>query len=376
MLFLLPLKKEFKLFLKCFTLTLCLGTSAMNAQILQDTASLNLIKRGIDSIYNMQSDYSELVYRKISRMYPEHPIVILYRGIMTYWENYPLLPSSPTSGQFEEDMRNCIKLSENKNNPSYEAEYLLADLCARGLLLTFYSNNGLNNEVFSLTTSTYKYIRRSFDFTKSYSDFFFFTGLYNYYREVYPKRHPLYKPFAILFPKGNRIKGLKDLQIAAQTSIMLKAESFSDLSYIYISYENNYQQALSFSKYLYELYPSNPEYLAEYIKNLLLLKNYNEAESLAISSASLSGHPFYKAQLLIINGIIQEKKYQNNTLAGQYYNRGIRDISNFGDYGNEFAAYAYFGLSRICDANGKKECRKMYRKQALKLADAKKINFD
>ncbi len=368
--------KKFKIFFKCTILIFCLGTSSINGQILQDTASLNLIKRGIDSIYNMQFTYSEQVYRKISQMYPEHPIVILFKGIQTYWENYPLLPSSSASKPFEKEMQSCISLCEKNNNPSYEAEFLLANLCARGLLLTFYANNELNNEVFPLTTSTYQYIRKSFDYTSYYSDFYFFTGLYDYYREVYPKMHPLFKPFALLFPKGSRIKGLKDLQIAAQNSIMLKAESFSDLSYVYISYENNYQQALSFSKYLYDLYPSNPEYLAEYIKNLLLIKNYDEAENLALSSEPQQANPFYKAQLLIFNGIIQEKKYHNNTLARQYYNRGIRDISNFGDYGNEFAAYAYFGLSRICDATKEKECKKIYRKQAFKLADVKKIDFD
>jgi hypothetical protein len=357
-------------------LLFCFSTAAIDAQILQDTASLNLIKKGADSIYNMQFTYSEEVYRKISKLYPEHPVVILFKGIMTYWENYPLILVSPARAAFEKEMRRCIELCEKNKNLSYESEYLLANLGARGLLLTFYADNDLKNEVFPLAKSTYRYVRRSFDFTSFYPDFFLFTGLYNYYREVYPKVHPVYKSMAFLFPDGNREKGLEDIQKAARSSILLKAESFSYLSYIYISYENNYQQALSFSKYLHELYPFNPEFLTDYIQNLLLMKEYDEAENLIISSATYENNSFYQAQLSVFKGIIQEKKYRDNKLAQQYYIKGIRDIEVFGAYGNEFAAYAYFGMSRISEVYGDKENKKNYHKQAMKLADKKNINFD
>jgi hypothetical protein len=129
-------------------LLFCFSTAAIDAQILQDTASLNLIKKGADSIYNMQFTYSEEVYRKISKLYPEHPVVILFKGIMTYWENYPLILVSPARAAFEKEMRRCIELCEKNKNLSYESEYLLANLGARGLLLTFYADNDLKMRCF------------------------------------------------------------------------------------------------------------------------------------------------------------------------------------------------------------------------------------
>jgi hypothetical protein len=116
--------------------------------------------------------------------------------------------------------------------------------------------------------------------------------------------------------------------------------------------------------------------MTEYIKNLLLVQNYDEAERLIMSTGPNDNNGYYQAQILILKGLIQEKKYHNNKLAEQYYNNGIRQISKSGAYGNEFAAYAYFGLSRISGAEGDKERRKNYRKQATKLADSKKIDFD
>ena len=112
------------------------------------------------------------------------------------------------------------------------------------------------------------------------------------------------------------------------------------------------------------------------IKNQLLLKQYDEAEELIRSSGVQSDNPFYQVQLTIFNGIIQEKKYHNLDQAGECYKNGITGISLFREYGNEFAAYAYFGLSRMSDANGDKRGKKIYRKKALELADFKKIDFN
>jgi hypothetical protein len=240
----------------------------------------------------------------------------------------------------------------------------------------FYADNDLSSEVTPLAANTYKYIRKAFNFPSVYSDFFFFTGLYNYYREAYPDAHPVYKALAFLFPKGNREKGLKELQLAAKNAIVLKAESTSFLSDICVSYENDYQQATDYSKSLHDLYPANIEYLAVYIKNLLLIRHYDDAESLILSSRNDTSNSFYRAQAMIFNGIIQEKKYNDREKAAQFYLQGVRDIALFGDFGNDFSSYAYFGLSRIYDLKGDKHYKKQYRKKALELANFKKINFD
>jgi len=369
------MKKSFKILIKCILLSSCLNTATVSAQILQDTASLNLIKKGVDCIYNRQFNCADEIYSKISEIYPKHPIVVLFNGIKTYWEYYPLTTTSAARVSFEEDMRCCIKLCEENSEPSNKAEILLANLCARALLLSFYADNALYADVLPLATSSYQYLRSSFDFTTAYSDFFFFTGLYNYYREAYPRVHSLYRPLAFFFPKGNRAKGVKELQ-AATNSIFLKAESFYFLSLIYISYENNFQQAFNYSKNLYELYPANLEYQAMYIKNLLLVKRYDEAERLMNYSGTDSIYSYYQAQRSIFNGILQEKKYHDYKLAQKFYVTGAREIANFGDFGNDFAAYAYFGLSRISEANGDKYYKKIYRKKATELAYSKKLNFD
>jgi len=357
-----------------FSLSLC--SAPLTGQILQDTAVLDLVRKDIDCIYNLQFDDAREIYSEITRSYSGHPIVSLLKGMMIYWENYPLLPASPEHVTFEKELRQCIKLSETNKNPVYDAEYLLADLCARGLLLTFYSDNELVMEVIPLTISTYKYLRRSFDYCSVYSDFEYFTGVYNYYREAYPKAYPVYKSLAILFPPGDEVKGIMQIKSAALNSVALRAESYFLLSWIYLNFENKYPEGLYYCKTLHEKYPENLLYLAIYIKNLLLIKQYDDAEKLVLVLPEEPENKFFEAQLNIFKGILREKKYSDNTLAQQYYNNGIGEISPFGDYGNEYAAYAYYGLSRLSETNGEKHASKIYRREANKLGDFKKLNFD
>lgn len=353
-----------------------MSISCLNGQVLRDTATLRMIKKCVYCTYNSQFAEARDIYSRISNKYPAHPVLNLLNGMRIYWENYPLVTSSAARSIFEKELHNCIELCEKKHNANDETEFLLMNLCARGMLLLFYADNGLSMEVIPLAGSTYQYIRRAFDYPDSYSDFAFFTGLYNYYREAYPEAHPVYKALSFMFPKGSKSKGLKELQKAARNSIVLKAESSTFLSGIMISFENNYDSATIYSKSLHELYPSNPQYLADYIKNMLLVKNYDEAEKLINDSEKGLNNSFCRAVHTIFNGIVQEKKYHDFEKAKKYYFEGARDISLFGDYGNDIKSYAYFGLSRLSDDKDGKHIKRTYRKKAMDLSSYRKLTFD
>jgi hypothetical protein len=359
----------------CLAAILIFGTQA-KTQILQDSTSVNRIKKCIGYIYNFQFRQAGELFEKIDQDFPDHPATLVLRGLLTYWENYPLLPTSAACNSFEKDLKDCILMCEKKHNPDYDAEYLLTSLCARGFLLLFYSDNDLSVEVFPLVTSSYQNVRRSYNFTSYFPDFYFFTGLYDYYREAYPDAYPIYEALAILFPRGDKAKGLKSIINAARNSIFLKAESYLFLTTIYQCYENNFSQATYYSKSLCELYPQNPEYRSEYIKNLLLEKKYNEAEEIMLNPRSANSNSYYSAQLDVFSGIIQEKKYHDFNKAEQYYNKGIRNISLYGDFGNNYTSFCYFGLSRISEIKGESQYKRSYRKLALKLVEFRKINFD
>lgn len=349
--------------------------SLSRSQILTDEKSLTLVKELTDYIYNLQFDEGDVVFKKIRKMYPDHPAVLLLNAIITYWKNFPLTAASPGRYSFEADLRACIKSCENINS-SAKAEILLTNLSARGLLLLFYSDNKLTWEVMPLAAGTYKYLRDAFGYKNSYDDFYYFTGLYNYYREAYPEAHPIYKSFAFIFPRGDKVSGLKELGIASESSIFLKAESSSFLSYIYQNYEKDFRQAAYHTRRLKERYPGNGQYLLGYIKNLLLEAKYEETEAELLKSASFEKNLYFRASFNILEGILKEKKYKDLASAEKLFLQGIRDIRQYGDYGSEFTSYAYFGLSRISAAKGDAKQERIYRNLARDHTDFWDINFD
>lgn len=361
-------------FLTCICLIGTINFHSIHAQILRDSASLKLVRQAISSIYSMHFSDAEKISKKINDTYPGHPVVMLLQGMTIYWKNYPVTSTSPARTSFEDLLHNCIRKCETYK-PEDEAEFLLATLCARGMLLIFYSDNNLNSKVFSLAKNSYKYLRRSFDFTAYYPDFYFFTGLYHYYREAYPEAHPFYKPLLVIFPRGDKVKGMKELQIASEKSIFLKSEASDFLSSNYKYYENNFSRASYFSKILFDAYPSNMEYRTDCIENLLLDGKYDEAEKLIVS-ADPNNNSYFISQLKIFRGILDEKKYLDMNKATVEYSEGIKEMSLYGDYGSQYAAYAYFGLSRISGRNNDPANQKSYRKKALELTDFSKVNFD
>ena len=357
-------------------MSIFIGISASNAQILQDSVSMKLIKKNIDCIYNLEFENARELNKKILKSYPEHPVVYLLKALSTYWKNYPMLYTNPARISLEEDLRHCIRLSERNRNTTYKAEYLLSNLCARGLLIKFYDDNNLVMKVIPLAISTYKYMRQTFLYASECTDLYYYTGVYNFYRESYPEVYPAYKPLVLLFPAGDMKSGLKQLNTSAINAVVLRGESYFLLTMIYLNFENKYQEALHYSRPLHEMYPDNVLYFAQYLKNLLLLKKYDEAEKLIIASLKETENRYFQAQLNIFKGILLEKKYHNNVLAQQYYNSGISRISPFGTYGNEYIAYAYFGLSRISYSINDMTNGKKFREKASKLGDYKKMTFD
>jgi hypothetical protein len=340
---------------------------SLKAQIFTDTTVMRHIRKGIDYTYNLHFKEAHSEADEIRRMYPDHPVNLVFRAIIMYWEKYPLTPSSAGSSDFEEMLHSCIELCEKNYKVEHDAEILLTDMSARGMLLLYYSDNGLSRKIIGMAGSTYHYLKRCFGYTSVSPDFYFFTGLYKFYREEYPEIHPIYRPIASLFPKGNKAEGIKELEISSVKSVFLKADSYSFLTWIFTNFEKDFPRAIGYIKTLSELYPENYSFSVTYINNLILSKRYDEAENLIHSISGKMTNQFMLAQTDIMNGILQENKYKNPEAARVCYEKGIGRLSGYGAIGNEFSALGYEGLSRICGSEGDQQGMKKNHRKADEL---------
>lgn len=352
-------------------------TNTANAQLLQNPVTYAKIKSGVDHIYNYEFAEAESVYRYLKSRYPNHSVPYLIKGLIIYWQHFPITPDSPYSSAFIEMLGKSYSLAEQRyREDENDAESLLAGLGAAGLLLLYYADNGLSRNVLSLAPQTLRFVMRSFDFTGEYYDFYFITGLYNYYIEAYPDAHPVYKPIAIFFPRGDKKLGLQQLRLASDSSLFLKAESNSFLAGIYQSFEFKPVTACVYSKKLTDRYPDNTEFRTDYIRDLLIIKDYNRAEKILNDIPNPSDNIYMQAKIEILKAILYEKKYNDDRTAGRLYRSGIRTAEKYKDFGHEYSAYAYFGLSRISERANKLKETKKYRKIARDMATYEHVNFD
>jgi len=200
--------KAGKIFLLLLSL-ICL-TGRAKGQVLQDTQVYNQLKKGVFNIYNFQTEEATQISRYIEKKCGACALSYLYKGMEIYWKYFPLTPGSKNAETFENYLEQGISLAQAKlkENES-DAESLLSAMGSAGLLLLFYADNGLSGKVISLAPKTYQWVMKSFEFTDKYKDFYFITGLYNYYREAYASAHPIYKSVLVFFPHGNKKLGLQ-----------------------------------------------------------------------------------------------------------------------------------------------------------------------
>jgi hypothetical protein len=320
----------------------------IKAQMLYDTAAIDQVSRSISHIYNSEFDLAEKVIDSINSKYPGHPATYLLKGFLINWENYPLLPFSPARKSYESQLQTSFRIAEAEDGWSDNPEMLLISLCSRGLLMLLYSENKMSSELIPYVPTTYRGIRKAFEYTSVFADLCYYTGLYNYYREAYPEQHPIYKAVAFLFPHGDKEKGLEELIHTAENAILLGPEAYSILSWICIQYENDFQRALYFSETVFNQYPENPWFRAEYLKNLFLVKDYEKAEEIIRASSGIK-NAYFTCQLAIFKGLLQEKKYNDYVLAEDYYQKAVRCLEYYGPRGETFREFGTDGLERVED---------------------------
>ncbi len=354
-------------------------TISLTAQesILSDSVFMLRLKTEVDSIYNFQYKNSEKTYIELEEKHPDHAFTQLFYALMLYWKYFPITPESEYHDEYINRIENAILAAENildedKNN----TESIFFNLMSRMFIMQYYADNQMSSKVIPHLSRSYKMITSGFDLKEDMTDFYFTTGIYNYYSEAYPKAHPIYKPIAYFFPKGNIELGLQQLEYNWKNGSFLGTESLFFLIYINLNFEANYSAALHYLKPLNDSYPNNPLYISYRIKTLLMLKEYELASEYILKLKQMkTKNDYFLIVSEIYEAVILEKRNHNQTKAATKYAKAVQSLEKYGNYGNAYSSFAFYGLSRIYSEKDKKKAKE-YRKIADDLAVYPHINFD
>ncbi len=343
--------------------------------LMGDKVALDSMKKAIDFVYNFQFDKAENAIKKWKTPNANHPAFLLFHSVLSFWKNFPIGSKPKEYQAYIGNLYLLLKQAEKleKKFPK-NPEPLFYQLMGNLILARHQSEEGEYIKSVNAARKAYPFIKSGFQLNTTYPDFYFSTGLYNYYRIAFPENHPLYKPFTVFFPDGNKVQGLKELEIATQKSIFSKSEAFGFLGMIYLRDEFNVPMALKYSSQLFALYPDNWLYNIFYAECLLESKKTDLAEPIIEKLVARSD----LAALLggyYLKGLYDRQK-GNPDAAKWAFQKALQYAKSKDRLTKGYVSLCYLEMGKIAHEEGKKDWAQKYFKLALDNSTFKKVKTE
>lgn len=257
----------------------------------------SLVKAGVNQIYGIEFDKAEKTFDSVAKEYPTHPSGKFFKAMITWWRILLDLDNESMDDKFYDQLEECIDmcddiLDDNENN--VDAMFFKGgSLGFRGRLLAIresWFDAALDGkEGLALVFDAYKSNPKNIDIQLGF-------GIYHYYAEVIPQRYPAVKPFMVFFPKGDKVRGLKELENVAWNGRYARIESRYFLMTLNFQFEENMNEARKWGKLLLDDFPNNPNFQKYYGLTFVKENNYQEAAKIF--------REIYNRSLKVMPGII------------------------------------------------------------------------
>ncbi len=327
------------------------------------------VNKAIDHIYNLEFDQSEPIIRELENELGEHSGVYLLKAFDIYWKKKPFKYGSKEFDLFENYLKKAQSIAEGyleEDEDDIESSFFA--LSSHAYLAQLYVDNGENLQALSEAKTCYSYIKDGFDLVDKYPEFYFPCGIYNYYREKYPEENPFFKPFLWFFRSGDKAEGIRMLKIGAQKAVFTKVESNTYLFHIYLRYEGKPKQALPFAKKLFDDYPNNITFTANYIESLIFDKQLGKARPL-IDTLLNNEATYYQYIGYLFLGNYLEKVDKKYFAALNAYKKANVIGEKLEIRSPHMDSQIYCGMGRVYLKQDNKELAENYFKRTIKRAE-------
>lgn len=360
---------------KLFTVVLFLIAYYLPAQVFEAGHIQDLVKKGSDHIYNAAPDSAEYYIAKAEVFIPDHPVIPLMRAMTMLWSHIPII-SEEVFSKMEIQLDSAILLAKEKDPDLDEPEMIFFTMASYGILAEYYADQDYTMKAVGEANRAYGLMKKGFEIVDEHPEFLLTTGLYNYFREKYPERHPIYKPLLWFFRSGDMELGLKQLKAACTESFLTRVEAHVYLSYIYLRYEFDPKIAQKYLSELCSLYPNNYYAKAKYLESLANPTDFKNVPIDVIYSLITHESPYYKLAGYVFLGYFEEKIVKNHEKAEYAYRLGLeygQEIPNHGEY---FKSFGYLGLGRVLIQKNEKQEAEELLNLSLKYAETEQVESE
>jgi tetratricopeptide (TPR) repeat protein len=215
-------------------------------------------ERGIEFIYNLEFERAEKEFIELTHLRPRHPASHFFLAMVNWWRIMIDIKNEQYDEEFLDSLDRVVDLcdellAENENNVT--ALFFKGGSFGFQGRLRFHRDDWLAAANAGRQALPLVQIASASD--PNNFDIFLGTGIYNYYAEVIPELYPFVKPLLLFIPSGDKKKGIRQLQIAAEKGKYAGIEATYFLMTIYYQYEKDYAKALSIALELHERFPNN-----------------------------------------------------------------------------------------------------------------------
>lgn len=334
-------------------------------------ASRALLTTGLDQVYDLKFTEAENTFAQLDKLVPRHPAVDLLRGVSLFYQWFPARTSLPLqrtciqqlekAARKAEDWQQSLKKSGVDKAALPEAMFVYFTAEAMLAKISHYEHETM--ATIRHAKNAYPFVQKGKTYQQHYPDFYLSTGLYNFYRDVYPEIHPFYKTVAWVMTAGNKNLGLSQLQIATKQALFVRTEAILYLTHLLTDYENRPTEALPYLAQLTVRYPDNPYWYYKYAEALL---NAHKTDSVpALIQQTMAGDaPVYKQMGTLLKARYALEMGQRSTaraFALEVVNSAVREET--------VRAYAYQVLARVARLNGQEKQARQYDKLMLEFAE-------
>jgi hypothetical protein len=231
----------------------CTGIHPQGARF-DSTAS-----QGIKQIYDMQFSRAEETFRRLIADYPDRPAGRFFLAMIDWWKILVDADVESYDDLFFQKLEDVIYQCDDllkKNPQDVDALFFKGGAIGfRGRLRAFRESwiKAADDGREALPI-----VERASNLDPNNLDVQLGFGIYNYYASVIPNEFPLLKPLMIFFPKGDKQKGIEQLNNTAMHGKYAKYEARYFLMTLYFTYENDAYKAGEFAKLLSSDFPDNP----------------------------------------------------------------------------------------------------------------------
>lgn len=343
--------------------------------LLDDKVVMDSLRASVQYIYNFKFDKSSRCLARFQTKYGNHAGFKLINCVRNYWKNFPIGLHPAAYKSYKNELAQVVRIAESmmkKYPKSPEPGYYF--MTANLMLARHHSEDGEYVQAVNETRKAFPLIKKGFDLKTAFPDFYFTTGLYNYYRVAFPENHPLYKPFTVFFPDGNKEQGLKELSIAGEKSYFSQAEARVFQCNIVLRDYFDINQALGFSASLHKSYPENWVFSILYAETLAESGKSEEAGTII---RMLQGRTETAALLagFYLQGLI-DKKAGRNDAARWNFQKALMYGKTNDRLTKGHLGLTYNELAKIALEEGNRGLAKKYFRQAAENCSYKKVKSD